>query len=286
MDSSSNKRKAEEIDAPAPKRQQTSVVAREPSIFGVKPVDDVTKYIADFIAEHCQLENVEIEAKLGVLIEKRTNQRISMGALSETIIHSDYMRQYRFESNMPLEQHRHFNKILNDMVNKTQAREYRGERIKYKHTIETDKFYEIPHSRQKLRVTTENATGKIVPNGIIEKVRVADLNIHAPNQALDFRISINRELPRTKPNSSPVFERNKDRISYQHGGIAFDLTQVKGAADKDPDVRHELELEFADASVLAGERSKHERKEPSQYTQMIEVFMNNIRLLSRYALKL
>lgn len=26
---------------------------------------------------------------------------------------------------MPLEQHRHFNKILNDMVNKTQAREYR-----------------------------------------------------------------------------------------------------------------------------------------------------------------
>lgn len=117
-------------------------------------------------------------------------------------------------------------------------------------------------------------------------MRVADLNIHAPNQALDFRISINRELPRTKPNSSPVFERNKDRISYQHGGIAFDLTQVKGAADKDPDVRHELELEFADASVLAGERSKHERKEPSQYTQMIEVFMNNIRLLSRYALKL
>lgn len=41
------------------------------------------------------------------------------------VIHSDYMRQYRFESNMPLEQHRHFNKILNDMVNKTQAREYR-----------------------------------------------------------------------------------------------------------------------------------------------------------------
>ena len=41
------------------------------------------------------------------------------------VIHPDYMRQYRFESNMPLEQHRHFNKILNEMVNKTQAREYR-----------------------------------------------------------------------------------------------------------------------------------------------------------------
>ena len=125
-----------------------------------------------------------------------------------------------------------------------------------------------------------------MPNGIIEKVRVADLNIHAPNQALDFRISINQEQPRSKPNSNPVFERNKDRISYQHGGIAFDLTQVKGAADKDPDVRHELELEFADSNTLAKEKSKHDRKEPSHYTQMIEIFMNNIRLLSRNALKL
>lgn len=78
MDSSSNKRKAEEIDAPAPKRQQTSVVAREPSIFGVKPVDDVTKYIADFIAEHCQLENVEVCGDIAIgfmsLINLRTDR--------------------------------------------------------------------------------------------------------------------------------------------------------------------------------------------------------------------
>lgn len=112
------------------------------------------------------------------------------------------------------------------------------------------------------------------------------MNIHAPNQSLDYRISINIENPRTKPTSNPVFERNKDRISYQHGGIAFDLTQVKGAASKESDLRHELELEFADASALAKEKVKYDRKEQSQYTPMIEVFMNNIRLLSRSALKL
>jgi polynucleotide 5'-triphosphatase len=125
-----------------------------------------------------------------------------------------------------------------------------------------------------------------VPNGIIEKIRVADLNIHAPNQSLDYRISINIETPRTKPTSNPTYERNKDRISYQHGGIAFDLTQVKGAAGKEAELRHELELEFADASTLAKEKLKQDRKEYSQYTSMIEVFMNNIRLLSRNALKL
>lgn len=54
----SKKRTASEADiSPAPKRQ--AVTIREPSIFGYKPVDDITKYIADFIAEHVHLENVE-----------------------------------------------------------------------------------------------------------------------------------------------------------------------------------------------------------------------------------
>jgi hypothetical protein len=41
------------------------------------------------------------------------------------VIDNQYIRQYRFESDMPLEQHRHFNKILNDTVNRSQAREYK-----------------------------------------------------------------------------------------------------------------------------------------------------------------
>ena len=35
-------------------------VYREPSIFGHKPVDDITKYIADFIAKYVTIENVEV----------------------------------------------------------------------------------------------------------------------------------------------------------------------------------------------------------------------------------
>ncbi|GAA5800227.1 hypothetical protein HPULCUR_005652 [Helicostylum pulchrum] len=281
----SKKRTASEADiasVPVPKRQ--TVTIREPSIFGIKPVDDITKYIADFIAEHVHLEDVEIEAKLGIFVDKRTNQRMNIGAKTETVLDPESIRQYRFVADMPLEQHRHFNKMLNETVNRTQAREYKGERVKYKHTIETDRFYEI--GRSKCRVTTEQSTGKIVENGIIEKIRVADLNIHSPNQALDYRISINIEKPRPKPTTNPTFERNKDRISYQHGGIAFDLTQVKGSADRDPEVRHELELEFADAKVLGLEKLKNDRKEPSHYTSMVETFVNNIRLLSRSALKL
>lgn len=31
-----------------------------------------------------------------------------------------------------------------------------------------------------------------------------------------------------RPETQYMYERNKDRLSYQHGGLNFDLTQVKG----------------------------------------------------------
>ncbi|KAI8979022.1 CYTH-like domain-containing protein [Pilobolus umbonatus] len=274
------KRTADELDSNEPpvKRVQ-QVIHREPSIFNIRPLDDITKYIMDFISEHCGRENVEIEAKIGVLIDKQTNKRLKMGVATETVVPQTTMRNCRFESNMTLEQHRFFNNLLNDLVNKTQARDYKGERIKYKHTNEKDRFYE-GQNRGKVRVTVDQATGQIVPNGIIEKIRVSDINIHCPNQTFDYRISISIELPRPKPTSLPSFERNKDRISYQHGGFSFDLTQVKGAADSNTETRHELELEFVDAGVLLKEKNRYDTKQPSQYTHMIESFVNNIRLLS------
>lgn len=42
---------------------------------------------------------------------------------------------------------------------------------------------------------------------------------------------------------------------------------------------------MSDSTLLAVERMKYNKKEQSQYTQMIEVFVNNIRLLGRSALK-
>ncbi|KAI8368186.1 mRNA triphosphatase CET1 [Radiomyces spectabilis] len=280
--SNSQKRSREAEEQPARKQARHTNTLQEPTIFGVKPLDDIVRYIGDFIWDHCARENVEIEAKLGVFVDKRTHRRIDIGAKTETVLTD--CRSVRFESDMPLEQHRHFNKMLNDLVNKTQARDYKGERIRYKHTKETDRFYEGGRSR--IRVTTDQQTGQIVPNGIIEKIRIADLNIHSPMQPLDYRISINIEMPRNKPTNMPNYERNKDRLSYQHGGFNFDLTQVKGAPNKDEDMRHELELEFIDAKSLATEKQKMERREASHYLQMVESFVNNIRLLSQNAQRL
>lgn len=105
------------------------------------------------------------------------------------------------------------------------------------------------------------------------------------------------------PRSRPVFERKKDRLSYNHGGITFDLTQVKGAAvspiltlyivflltvpkcQGENEVRHELELEIMDTAKLARECEKMDRREKSEYLQIIETLVNNVRILSRKALR-
>lgn len=78
------------------------------------------------------------------------------------VIGSGLENRIRFESNMPLAQHKHFNEMLNALVTKSNARGYRGERIHYKHTYETDRFYHPNNNtRTKWRVTTNQQTGQV-----------------------------------------------------------------------------------------------------------------------------
>jgi len=100
-----------------------------------------------------------------------------------------------------------------------------GARISYQHTRETDRFYNV--NGAKIRVTTDQKTGDVLDGRIVEKKRIADLNIYSPNTLLDYRITINVEKPNELPSSLPTFERNKDRMSYTHEIFKFDLTQVK-----------------------------------------------------------
>lgn len=67
-----------------PLKKPTVYVPREPSIFNVKVIDDITRYIADFIGQYCNRDHLEIEAKLGIFVDKRSGRRINIGALTET----------------------------------------------------------------------------------------------------------------------------------------------------------------------------------------------------------
>jgi len=57
------------------------------SIFGTDPVDEFASEIADWIWENSQgHEALEIEAKIGVMIDKSTNARIQLPIYTEAIV--------------------------------------------------------------------------------------------------------------------------------------------------------------------------------------------------------
>ncbi|KAG2177089.1 hypothetical protein INT43_007745 [Umbelopsis isabellina] len=264
-----------------------------PSVFGTKPVNDLVQYVSNFLWRHCDQPHIETQ--------EQTSEFICLLGQKQAILIPDNSIRIRFQSDMSLSQHKQYNVMLNELVQKPPG----GERVKYKHTRERDRFYKLPYGR-KIRVTTDQQTGEIVPNGVLEKTRVADINIYSPNQAFDYRISVSLESPglyhvfvdlSTKPRpmlisvtqnaasipeGSHMFERNKDRLSYSQGNIQFDLTQVKSPDSiGQQDVTHELELEFIDASILAAEKRKQAQGEASEFANMIEVFLDNARMLSK-----
>jgi polynucleotide 5'-triphosphatase len=137
----------------------------------------------------------------------------------------------RFESNMNDHQHGVFNRLLNARVEDQQNPSWAGAPIRYSHYHEIDFFHPVGDrgGRSKIRVTKDEKTGQIKPGGVIQKTRIADMNIFVPKQAFDFRISINVEEPMSLPQNPPSYQRRKNRVSYQQQMFQIDLTQVKTA---------------------------------------------------------
>lgn len=62
MDSDSHKRKRDDEEGhdSVAKRSKSAPMVREPSIFNMKAIDDVVRYVGDFIYQHCDKANVEV----------------------------------------------------------------------------------------------------------------------------------------------------------------------------------------------------------------------------------
>lgn len=262
----------------------------ESSIVNVIPSEEMTRVISDFLfTEVVRREDVgagpaggaigmgavlEIEAKIGQLIDKNTNERLRLPVKSECVLNPhDPNLRITFKSSMTevrstqidftsltnslmQAQHRSLNQFLNTaFLNSKHSKPQPGARsripMSYVHTFERDSFFDLSQSgilslpasiraqlnprqpKAKIRVTTEHKTGKEISK--IIKARVADLDIHSPCTAFDWRVSVNIEMnidgdlstkvePSSMDGKRP--ERNKDRVSYRHLAYQIDLTQV------------------------------------------------------------
>ncbi|KAH8655947.1 CYTH-like domain-containing protein [Ilyonectria robusta] len=298
----------------------------EASITGVKPYEEMSKTVADWlfinVINNEDMQEIvsrgiqfEIEAKLGTLIDKDTNHRVDRLLDSECVLHDS--PRIAFRSSMT--EHKYFNDFLNQTVIQTDPRAPNGNtrvQVLYKHRREIDRFFELPSDLQgrlpgcmrarlgsrsknvRVRVTYDQKTREVL--GKIIKARVADINLHMPMCPMDCRISINLEMDwdgdvdeleqfaTSQVDRQP--DRNKDRLSYTHGHYQIDLTQVShlsngpGGAQR-MDKEHELEIELA-PGITIDQGRKAISGAPHRYQELVEGFVDNVRILARKAKEL
>lgn len=263
------------------------------SILGVEPLDEFIKEVADFVHHTITTRpdypnsKVEVEAKIGVVLDRTTKQRLALPVCVETILPQD-MQGVQFESNMTVHQHMHFNKLLNELKERSSQPNYPSTPLSYQHLYLVDSFY--PHDgneRDKIRVTRNERTKEVE---CTRKVRLGDLNVYSPRRQVDWRVSVNLEVPVQHPVGSAFSTRRKDRMSYAHEEFLIDLTQVTmtTSPNSPPQLLHELEVEIARSELLLGTAARrgdpnvpeHER---SAFDELIRAFVNNARILVRNA---
>ncbi|KAJ5859340.1 hypothetical protein N7534_004617 [Penicillium rubens] len=297
----------------------------EPSITGFIPHEELTKTLCDFLFQHVVMRNdvnagpagsaaagqgtiIEIEAKLGHIIDMDSRDRIHLPILTESVLNRENARvRTSFESKMTVEQHRAMNNFLNEAV-KASIPQPNSTRIPlaYVHKKERDTFYEIqaadlppvirqnlnPRHKPKVRVTTDERTGEIIAK--IVKCRIADVDVCSPRTTVDWRVSVNLEMEYTGDVSHlPVVDtavskggrgdRIKDRMSYRHLAYQVDLTQV-AKSDQQPgknEFEHELEVEVSAEEIRRQGQLAMSGDPKNQYEDLVKGFVDNIRLLAR-----
>jgi len=252
-----------------------------PSIFGILPLDDSINVISKFLEGHLGNANIEIEGKLGRIMDNNTRDRLWLPVQSETVLQSNF-KGIRFVSDMTMDQHRNYNQILNKLVNDGNKPNAKSAFFSYRHIHQIDSFYQVPGHKEKLRLSTDKTNNNVI--SFIKKVNIGHLNIYLPNSPLDLRISINIEEQMDQAliqNCEANYERQKDRLSYKSHALQIDLTQVQ-EPNNDKKI-HELEIEL-DSKLLNQEKLKlkdKQSRDQSQYYNILTLFMNSLRMLAR-----
>ncbi|KAI9733049.1 MAG: mRNA-capping enzyme subunit beta [Cirrosporium novae-zelandiae] len=294
------------------------------SITGTIPFEEITRRIANFLFQQVVVNTdigvgsagdtanqgaiLEIEARIGHIIDRETNERLRLPVSTECIIAKDPSKKTSFESSMTESHHRALNEYLNSLVvQSVKQNESMKSRqpIVYQHTKEIDTFYELPQAglleipsairkqlnarfKPKVRITHDQKTGKQLAK--IIKGSLGTLEIYSPMTAFDWRVSVNVEMKYDGDIGTLVevsragrrSERIKDRVSYRHVAYQIDLTQVAPSDVAKVEKEHELEIELSSMEVRRQGQLAH-AGQTSHYEELIGGFVNNVRVLVRQA---
>jgi hypothetical protein len=247
---------------------------------------------------------IEIEAKIGTLVDGDNRDRLALPVTSATVLDQRTSERTRFESQMLEAAHKKMNEFLNRLTQNA-ANTPGRKKIEYTHTRETDSFRTLndagknllpatlmkrnPRKDLKLRTSRRDKDGAVTAR--IVKMQLSQLQIHSPHDSYDVRISMNLEVNLDQPEldtnaitddptpSNPAQPgRKKDRVSYKHLAYQTDLTRVDTEGAGHP--KYELELEL-DANKLREQQQLLATGQDNGFQAMVEGFMDNLTLLMR-----
>lgn len=267
-----------------------AVPEEQSTILGVPPlVDDRVRVLVNFILQHVTEPGIEVEAKLGVLIEKYKQVRATdlVPVICETPLRPEQASDTRFESAVHHTFFAHLNAELNQRVDATGIGEDLKARVMYVRTKEID-FFWPGKIRETRRFVRDPATGEESYERVRvqRKTRLGDLNFMCPFNLLDVRYSASKEADVSLPSNNgpdPRRQRAKERISYKFECLSVDITAVETT---DPEAglfkntTHEIEVEIDESADLFGEVQKYRAGDPdSQLFRIASSLVNTVRLL-------
>lgn len=279
-----------------------------PSISGTMPRNDFTKLVTEWIwANHEAVKNsygdvpnvsdyIELELKLGQIIDKAKDRRISLPVNTECVISNDYYNQECMfqagvllpEFNSAIDTLETFMAESNEIGPGTPAaqKNKRGKFVMEKmHVVDMIASTASRNSRpSSTRVTLDTKTKRRVSS--IQKQRINDLFLFLPNTRFDLRLTMSLELPvdmndvsyenfKTKINT----QREKNRVSYIHQATAtrMDFTKVKEANSKI--TKYEVEVEMDNGSLIRSIKKVND--DPLLFPDLVQAFLDNARILTR-----
>ena len=276
-----------------------SLTGLAPSMAAIIPSDDVSKVIAGWIfeqatkfADESTYKYLEVEFKLGTICDETTRMRHRFPALNESIIDTVYWSRNRllFRSGVDPT---HFNHLLEllDSIADANVTNSMNEITKENKLLQDDTYKcvldEFGLGPKKIRLTTDD-NGRFLE--CIYKQRIGDLYVMMPNSTYDVKMTLSIEHPITqeviKPliqHERPIWQRNKNRLSWISPGCQADLTSVHGS-QHDGSVTKEVEIEANTpliASSLTDYKTSKDGESLERFFEVIRYTIDSARYLVR-----
>ncbi|RCK62521.1 mRNA-capping enzyme subunit beta [Candida viswanathii] len=279
----------------------------ECSITGVIPPSSLTRTIAEWIyANFANIEDkskryVELELKLGKIIDKRTGNRLDLSVVTECIYtdHSNTRFEMEVEEIAWKEIKKYFDE-LERLYQEDKREKQTTRKFNMLDSDNTDTFYQLGGKGEHLRKVRISKDNLLSPPRYtaIQKERIADLYIHNPQCMYDLRLSLSLETPVPEGNietimskNQPMMTREKKRTTYTHAPTItqFDLTRVlipresKNKAGKkiiQHDIKYEVELEVDTLEIFSAIDKITSGVDNFRLEELVEVYLNNARVLN------